>query len=211
MMKKRESKEEREMRKAHEVREDRQESRARELRDIAIENGFYYKKSANLPITEDTEEGKEYSKRLMTATQVVQDFIAQGNPGSEEFPRTVAVGDLDETALLLITEAAIIGWYSTQFNTLLTPAEAEELLPKLGKLPIDWGTPLAHWPRQRVIEFIKGISWLLAERGTLDSHFWDPRPLSFPWPNSALNALKSTPGGAAPNGPRGPHGRGDPF
>jgi hypothetical protein len=109
-------------------------------------------------------------------------MIAQGLPLRERFPRTVAVGDLDEAALRDITEAAITGWYSTQFNTLLVPEEAEELLPELAKLPIDWGTPLGQWSRQQVIELVKGISWLLAERGTLDSCFWGPCPLSFPWP-----------------------------
>jgi hypothetical protein len=63
----------------------------------------------------------------------------------------------------------------------MVPEGAEKLLPELTKLPIDWGTPLARWSRQQLVELIKGIGWLFAERGTLDSSFWAPRPVSFPW------------------------------
>jgi hypothetical protein len=180
-MKKRESKAKREARKAREAREERQESWERQLHEINLRHGFCYGKKVEMPVTEDTEDEKLYNKRLEVATRVVQDTIAMGLPLRERFPRTVAVGDLDETALRVITEAAITGWCSTQFNTLLTREEAEELLPEFKKLPIDWGTPLVRWSRQQLIELIKGISWLLAERGTLDSCFWQPRPLSFPW------------------------------
>jgi hypothetical protein len=101
----------------------------------------------------------EFRQALAKATKAARDTAITPSISQE-----MTIHELGDREWSWIVTAAIFAWNSSQRDCLRNGYDGiDNILPKLGDLPLDWNKPLKDWSRDEIIGFVAKAIGLVTE------------------------------------------------
>jgi hypothetical protein len=122
-------------------------------------------------LNQDAEFRTAMSKAVFAAVDVAR---------QSQMLKNMTLLDLGDKEWRWIIAPAIHAWNDVQRRSLEIHREQfENILPKLGELPLMWGAPLKDWPRKQILDLLVGaVKLVMAEDPNVPPFLGPKKPSS---------------------------------